>query len=77
MKVIYNTGLYKNDDLNPGPLDCTSDRLPTELCGPLGITLIKNIYKPNDVSNDVIKFMSLKTIELSNNLTYFLEVPGF
>ena len=39
---------------NPGPLDCKSDTLPTELCGPLSINLFKDVYKLNDVSNDVI-----------------------
>ena len=26
---------------NPGPLDCKSEALPTELCGPLSISCLK------------------------------------
>ena len=48
---------------NPGPLDCKSEALPTELCGPLSIFLFKDVYEPNDVSNDVI----LMIIRLSVN----------
>ena len=40
--------------LNPGPLDCKSEALPTELCGPSSNNLFKDEYKLNDVSNDVI-----------------------
>ena len=39
---------------NPGPLDCKSVALPTDLCGPLSMTLFKDVYELNDVSNDVI-----------------------
>ena len=39
--------------LNPLPLDCKSVALPTELCRPLSITLFKDVYELNDVSNDI------------------------
>ena len=37
---------------NPGPLDCKSEVLPSELCGPMSVTLFKDVYKLNDVSKD-------------------------
>ena len=39
---------------NPGPLDCRSEALPTELRGPLGIIQFKDIYKIYHVSHCVI-----------------------
>ena len=39
---------------SPEPLDCKSEALPTELCGPLSTLLFKDIYKLNEVSNNVI-----------------------
>ena len=58
--------------LNPGPLDCKSEALPTELCGPLSIDMLKDVYELNNVSNDIIfndnKFIShLKQSELSDD----------
>ena len=38
----------------PGPLGCKSEVLPTELCGPFSITLFKDVYELNDVTNDII-----------------------
>ena len=45
-----------DEGFNPGPLNCNSEALPTELCGPLSIILFKDVYnlKLNDVSNGVI-----------------------
>ena len=40
--------------IEPGPLDCKSEALPTELCGLMSINLFKDVYKFNDVSNAVI-----------------------
>ena len=39
---------------NAGPFNCKSGEIPTELCGPLSITLFKDAVELNDVSNDVI-----------------------
>ena len=47
---------YPDPGLNPGPLDCKSDTLPTWLCWPLDINLFKDIYKL-DVSNYIILMM--------------------
>ena len=38
---------------NQEPLDCKSEALPTELCGPSNV-LFEDVYKLNDVSNEVI-----------------------
>ena len=39
--------------IEPGA-SCKSKAIPTELCGPLSITLFKDVYELNDVSNHVI-----------------------
>ena len=39
---------------NPGPLDCKSEELPTELRGSIGIIQVKDVYKIYHVSNCVI-----------------------
>ena len=39
---------------SPAPLDSKSEALPTQLCGPFSITLFKDVYELNDVSNYVI-----------------------
>ena len=44
---------------NPGPLDCKSEALPTELRGPLGIIQLKNVYKIYHVSNCVIMMINV------------------
>ena len=43
-----------NPGSNPGPPGCKSEALPTELCGPLSIALLKDVYELNNVSNDII-----------------------
>ena len=44
------------------PLDGKSEALLTELCGPLSITLFKDVYELNDVSNDVILMIILLSV---------------
>ena len=54
---------------NPSPLDCKSEVLPTEQCGPWSITLFKDINELNNVYNfNNNKFIShLKQSKLSND----------
>ena len=54
---------------NPGPLDCKSYMLPTELCGPLSNTLFKDVYNLNDVSNDLF-FMIIRLSVTQNKVNY-------
>ena len=57
ISVYYHEFMYTpcpDEGSNPGPLDCKSEALPTELCGPLDRTTFNDVYKHNDVSNDII-----------------------
>ena len=54
---------------NPGPLDCKSEALPTELCGPLSIIMFKNIYELNNVFNDIILMIISLSVTL-NKVNY-------
>ena len=39
---------------DPGPLDCKSVTIPSELCGPLNIPAVKYVHKLDYVSNCVV-----------------------
>ena len=54
---------------NPGPLDYKSEEIPTELCGPLSITLFKDVYEHNDVSKDII-LMIISLSVTKNTVNY-------
>ena len=61
-----------DDGSNPRPFDCKSKALPTELCGTLSIYSFADVYKLNDVSNDVILMIirlleTKKKINISND----------
>ena len=52
--IHYTTILTYCTDIRAASTDCKSEALPTELCGPLSIALLKDVYELNNVSNDKI-----------------------
>ena len=51
---LFHVYAVPRQGIEPGASRLQSEALPTELCGLLGITLFKDEYELNDVSNDVI-----------------------
>ena len=61
---------FLEEGSNPAPLDCKSEALPTELCGPLWITAFKDVYEHKIVSNDII--LMIISVWFHHNLSYLI-----
>ena len=65
--------------MNPGPLDCKSEALPTKLCWPLGIILFKDVNEIYSLSNYVmlmIKMISVPKTKWIIKLPLTKKGPG-